>query len=831
VGKFFPERQVADPRIYAYEDLSEQYHGLLKIGETSRSVPVRVAEQYPTKRPGRLPYRIVLDESAMRPDGSTFSDTDVRDLLKLNGFPNPAGEWVKCKSKDVLEAIRALSDYRTVLETSSLDFKMRPEQALAVEKTSSYLASFSLQKEKQTPHFLWNAKMRFGKTFASYQLAKKMGWRKVLVLTFKPAVQDAWRTDLNHVDFKGWQFISKPTPEEISKIDLKGHLVCFGSFQDFLGKNKSGGIKPRNEWVHATHWDCIILDEYHFGAWRDGAKDLISSEEKEEIKNIFGEGIDYYDEELIPISSSFYLYLSGTPFRAIGQGEFIEEQIYNWTYSDEQKAKQAWVGDDNPYKALPRMVLMTYQLPEVVRNIASQGEFNEFDLSAFFSASGEDRQAKFKFEYHVQKWLDLIRGSLIETEVDNLKSGAQKPPFPFSDIRLRNILTHTLWFLPSIASCDAMKNLLAQECNNFYHQYDIIVAAGKKAGIGIHALKQVREKMSNPIKSKTITLTCGKLLTGVSVAPWSGIFMLRNCSSPETYFQAAFRVQTAWKIKNVDGLSPNKEVILKKECYIFDFAPTRALRQIVDYSCNLDISDQNPEKKVEEFCNFLPILAYDGARMQSLNASAILDIAMSGTSGNLLARRWESARLVNVDNLTLSNLLNNEKAMEALMKVEGFRSIGEDIEVIINKSESIKNLKQKANMEDLSRTEKKQLSSEEKEYKTKRKLIQEKLLKFATRIPIFMYLTDFREYTLKDVITKIEPELFKRVTGLDIPDFELLLSLNVFNATIMNNAVFQFKRYEDASLSYSGITTHDNLSVGLWNTSLSGEEFVNLDEV
>ena len=171
------------------------------------------------------------------------------------------------------------------------------------------------------------------------------------------------------------------------------------------------------------------------------------------------------------------------------------------------------------------------------------------------------------------------------------------------------------------------------------------------------------------------------------------------------------------------------------------------------------------------------------------------------------------SRLVNVDNLTLSNLLNNEKAMEALMKVEGFRSIGEDIEVIINKSESIKNLKQKANMEDLSRTEKKQLSSEEKEYKTKRKLIQEKLLKFATRIPIFMYLTDFREYTLKDVITKIEPELFKRVTGLDIPDFELLLSLNVFNATIMNNAVFQFKRYEDASLSYSGITTHDNLSV------------------
>ena len=246
--------------------------------------------------------------------------------------------------------------------------------------------------------------MRFGKLLRLINL-QKMGWRKVLVLTL-PAVQTHGEPILIMLISKV-TIISKPTPEEISKIDLKGHLACLAHFR-ISGKNKSGGIKPRNEWVHATHWDCIILDEYHFGAWRDGAKDLISSEEKEEIKNIFGEGIDYYDEELIPISSSFYLYLSGTPFRAIGQGEFIEEQIYNWTYSDEQKAKQAWVGDDNPYKALPRMVLMTYQLPEVVRNIASLGEFNEFDLSAFFSASGEDRQAKFKFEYHVQKWLDLI---------------------------------------------------------------------------------------------------------------------------------------------------------------------------------------------------------------------------------------------------------------------------------------------------------------------------------------------------------------------------------------------------------------------------------------
>jgi hypothetical protein len=169
--------------------------------------------------------------------------------------------------------------------------------------------------------------------------------------------------------------------------------------------------------------------------------------------------------------------------------------------------------------------------------------------------------------------------------------------------------------------------------------------------------------------------------------------MLRNLSTPETYFQAAFRVQTPWVIKNPDDRSPNREEILKEECYLFDFAPNRALKQIADYACRLNINETNPEKNVEEFINFLPVLAYDGSSMKQIDAAGILDIAMSGTTATLLARRWESALLVNVDNNTLARLMANQDAMNALMNIEGFRTLNQEIETIINKSEAVKKIK------------------------------------------------------------------------------------------------------------------------------------------
>lgn len=836
--EFFPPRPSVNPTIYAYELPNDSKRkGQIKIGYTDRDPNTRIKEQIGATRAA---YKIVFVESAMRPDGGIFSDKNIHALLRRDKIKNPEGEWFICTLNQLRKAIYEIKTGERTEENRVLDFGMRPEQQNAVAKTINYFKSFKKENPNKTPHFLWNAKMRFGKTFTTYQLAKAMKWKKVLVLTFKPAVEDAWREDLNtHIDFKGWTFFSKNEAENISKkTDLsKTNLVCFGSFQDYLGTQKDGSIKVKNEWVHKIEWDCIVFDEYHFGAWRDNAKDLFGkdSEAEKEIeafKEIEKKGFSDDDkvdvlEDILPIKTNHFLYLSGTPFRAINSGEFIEEQIFNWTYSDEQRSKENWNIKDgpNPYASLPRMVMLTYQLPEAITKVADLGEFDGFDLNLFFKAEGEGIKARFKYEDDVQKWLDLIRGSFSDQIVDTLKLKVEKPPLPFSDARLKSILNHTFWFLPSVASCQAMASLLKKRNNQFYHDYKVIIAAGTEAGIGVKALEPVLSAMDEPLHSKTITLSCGKLTTGVSVKPWAGIFMLRNSSSPETYFQAAFRVQTPWVIKNPDNKSPNKEEILKEECYVFDFAPNRALKQIAEYACNLNINETNPEKNVEDFINFLPVLAYDGSSMKQIDAAGVLDIAMSGTTATLLARRWESALLVNVDNNTLQRLMNNEEAMKALMSIEGFRNLNQDIETIINKSDSVKKTK-KEGTERLSDKKKKELSEEEKEYKNLRKQIQDKLIKFATRVPIFMYLTDFRERTLKDVITKLEPKLFRKVTGLHVKDFELLVSLGVFNSALMNDAVYKFKRYEDASLEYTGINKHDlDAKIGGWDTVISKDDY------
>lgn len=830
--ELFPGRDLSiNPQIYAYTE--DQYEGYYKVGDTTRDdVEIRVKEQYPTIRPGnKPPYRIDFTESAMRADGSVFRDHEVHRMLEIMHCPCVGGEWFKCTIDELKKAVHAVKNRLNSATDRTLDFKMRPEQADAVDQTMAYYESAEQDGSSRIPKYLWNAKMRFGKTFAAYQLAKTSGFKKILVLTFKPAVKGPWRDDLSaHVDFQGWQFISRPSSStlftddidtQFSHADKSKPIVCFGSFQDLLGVDRATGtIKVHNEWIHATHWDLVIFDEYHFGAWREKAKELFEKEDDEqEIERLEEEKYDpdsVYDESFLPISTSHYLFLSGTPFRAINSGEFIEEQIFSWTYSDEQRAKEEW--DDsqgsNPYAALPRMVMLTYKMPEAIRKIAMQGEFNEFDLNVFFSTEGKKKEARFIFEPYVQKWLDLLRGQYFETSAEDLKTGTRSP-FPFSDIRLRQVLNHTLWYMPSVDSCYAMKNLLKQKQNSFYHSYRAVVAAGSEAGQGAEAMIPVERAMEDPLKTQTITLTCGKLTTGVTVKPWTGIFMLRNLKQPESYFQAAFRVQSPW--------TAGKEII-KEECYVFDFAPNRTLRQLSEYSCRLNTKEKNPETKVGEFIKFLPVLSYEGNMLRQIDAGEILDIAMSGTSATLLARRWESALLVNVTNDVLARLLANPKALAALMSMEGFRNLNSEIETIINKSEEVKKAK-KEGLDGKSKNEKKELNEAEKEYKSKRKEIQEKLIKFSTRIPIFMYLTDYREVTLQDVITKLEPGLFKKVTGLYVKDFELLKSIGLFNEDIWNDAIFKFRRYEEASLEYTGINKHAGEPVGGWSTVLTPDDY------
>jgi len=829
------------PRIYAYSINDAAHEGLLKIGQTIREVKQRVAEQ--VKTAAIKNYRIELDEPAERDDGTILSDHEVRAALKRKGFENTELEWMRCSIKDVKSVLIELRTGQRITGSHHETFGMRPEQAEAVNKTHAYFHSIWQEDMHAVPRFLWNAKMRFGKTFTTYQLARKLGAKRVLVVTFKPAVEDAWQTDLeSHVDFSGWQYLSRNTDGDPRKISGRKPVVYFGSFQDLLGRDTAGNIKPRNEWIHTINWDLVVFDEYHFGAWRETAKELFEGEEasvaKKETNLEYASGLEEVNQDLselsqregefLPIKTKAYLYLSGTPFRALATGEFIEEQIFNWTYTDEQRAKETFQAANperwNPYGALPQLRLLTYQMPDELLAIANAGEFDEFDLNAFFEASCSDARSRFKHKDDVQKWLDIIRGSYAPQTTEFLKTGS-RPPFPYSDVRLLPYLQHSFWFLPNVAACQAMANLLAEKQNLFWHDYKVIVAAGASAGIGLEALPPVRRAIGSGFETKTITLSCGKLTTGVTVPQWSSILMLRNLKSPETYFQAAFRVQSPWSIKNPNGDNPNEEEILKPVCFVFDFAPTRALRQLSEYGIGLSPNEPNPENAVRELVSFLPVLAYDGANMTQIDAGGILDIAMAGTSATLLARKWESPLLVNVDNDTLRRIMENPEAMAAVERIEGWRALGDNIiETIINKSEKVKDLKKKARNTELTDKEKKTLTEEEKEYKSKRKQVQEKLIKFATRIPAFMYLTDFRENTLQDVITKLEPELFLTVTGLTVKDFHLLVRLKVFNTEQMNQAVFAFRRYEDASLRYTGIESHQGLTnYGLYDTVVARE--------
>jgi len=376
IGELLPEKPEARLRIYAYRIDDDAHAGWLKIGQTTQDVKARVAQQLQTAAISN--YGILLDEPAERDDGSIFTDFQVRARLKKKGFANPTLEWMECSLVDVQTVVTELRTGQQFTGTHHATFAMRPEQAEAVNRTHAYFHSIWKENMHAQPRFLWNAKMRFGKTFATYQLAKKLGAKKVLVVTFKPAVEDAWQRDLeSHVDFDGWQYLSKAAGTDPTTADKKRPLVYFGSFQDLLGRDKAGNIKAKNAWLHETNWDLVVFVEYHFGAWRDNARELFEGEDEieaaKETASEYNSALDQFNEELdelrenetdfLPITTKAYLYLSGTPFRALSTGEFIEEQIFNWTYTDEQRAKEEFAaknpGKWNRYGALPQMRLLT----------------------------------------------------------------------------------------------------------------------------------------------------------------------------------------------------------------------------------------------------------------------------------------------------------------------------------------------------------------------------------------------------------------------------------------------------------------------------------------
>jgi hypothetical protein len=828
---------VRHPKIYAWTDDEHAQVtwtggrdgvGLIKVGFTDRNVNDRIRESRGVKSPTTKPYQLLLAEAALTDVGEVFRDHSVHAqlvragatrALDVDGTPT---EWFEATVEEIRAAINAVrSGLQLDRLTERASFPMRAEQRAAVEETAVYFRDHA--DDGQPPHFLWNAKMRFGKTFTSYQLARQMGWTRVLVLTYKPAVEASWRDDLEgHTDFTDWRFKGKD--DSAADLDDRTPLVWFASFQDVLGTDDDGQPKSKNEDLYLTTWDVVIIDEYHFGAWREAARSLYvptlggdPTERREHATPDIALDVGAADVEAalgeLRLDIRHYLYLSGTPFRALTQGEFLEDQVFNWTYADEQRAKTTWNDDSpKPYASLPTMHLFAYRMPDALRQVALNN-VSQFSLTEFFGTSrGGDGPPKFIHEAEVQKWLDLLRGQDV-TSLWSSVSNNVRPPLPYEDTSLLIALQHTVWYLPSVDACLAMRDLLAAPNNTFYRDYRVVVAAGAGVGTGARALPPVQQAIGLvPQNSKSITLSCGKLLTGVTVPAWTGILMLRELKSPETYFQAAFRVQSPWTSKVADvEIGGEQELIHKHDCFVIDFSPNRALQLVVDYATKFDdevASERDQQKAVEEFLEFLPVLVFEGYGMSQLRAADVIDYLTRGTSASMLARRWNSSELITLNLAAMQTLLANPDLIASLEQVEMFRNLKDDLTAMISTN---KELKQK-------RLADKKLDKDDKKRRKdaadRRETLRKRLQHFVTRIPAFMYLTDDREATIKDIITQHETDLFEQVTNLTLEHFQQLVDAGVFDDGKMNDAVWKFRQFEDPSLDYISERPHGQLRGG-----------------
>ncbi|WP_214056875.1 GIY-YIG nuclease family protein [Nocardioides aquaticus] len=806
--------------------------GLIKVGETTKPTAFeRIKQQLNTAYPGLRGVDILLEEEAKRSDGSWFGDRDVHRALVTQGISKEQ-EWFEATLDEVKAALVAVRNGTAYESQRTQDFPMRPEQEDAVAQTAGYFLSQG--GGTHAPKVLWNAKMRFGKTFTAYQLAREMGFKRTLVLTYKPAVQSAWRDDLlGHVDFEGWHFVDRTTPVNVADelADGADPLVWFASFQDITGKAAGGGIKERNETLHYIEWDCIVLDEYHFGAWRDGARDLYDPTEKElaEVE----EPDDWVTEEDLGLNSKHYLYLSGTPFRAITNGEFTEDAVFNWTYVDEQNAKAHWDDADgqNPYVDLPGMKMYAYEIGAPATEWANDGEFNGFSLTEYFKAQKADPESKskkvergtytFNDETRVKDFLEMLRGKLTEQmKVQLLGVSGKKAPFPYESADFRDAIQHSVWYMADVGSCFAMRDIL--EAHPYFNGFEIHVAAGAGAGMGAEAKPPVEKaikKARDQRLSGSITLSCGKLMTGVTIREWGAILMLRSLKSPESYFQSAFRVQSPWSYRTAGGSID----VQKDTVYVFEFDPNRALTLVAEYGMKLATTGETtPQQAIGDLMNYLPIFQFSGGQMRQLDAADVLNIATTGVGASALAARWNSPVLVDVNEHTLSALLEHPDLLEALEQIEDFRNLANMAQQVVTSTKKLKKVEREKGKNNLDDDEK----TERKESNSARKQIREKLQKFLAKIPVFMYVTDFREESLKDVIESLDSELFTRVTGLTVKDFRLLNRLGLFNAQHMNAAIYQFKSFENASLHYADEAVPDGTGtkVGLWDKRIDASQ-------
>jgi superfamily II DNA or RNA helicase len=624
-------------KIYGYTLPEVPSHdGYVKIGDTTRDAATRVFEQVGT---AGLNPDILFEKLARKSDGNWFRDKELHRYFKLNGierrdFNGRADEWFYFNG--TLEKAEELTDkfierdYEEIqIADDKFDYILRNEQQQAVEKTLEYYLGNDEEKE-----FLWNAKPRFGKTLTAYDFIRNLQTKNVLIVTNRPAIANSWYDDFEK--FIAWQepqmkFVSETDAlsgkamsrdQYIDHLDTTTHenpsQIAFISLQDLKGAKFAGGRYEKLDWVAGLDWDVLVIDEAH-------------------------EGIDTKktDRAFSQLKRKFTLHLSGTPFKALANNKFHESQIFNWSYVDEQQAKEEWdetIGS-NPYESLPTLNLFTYQMSKMIKDEVTAGlqiedETNidyAFDLNEFFRVKDN---GKFEYEKSVMRFLD------------NLSSGK----FPFSEDQYRNELNHTFWLLPRVKAAKALEKLL--KAHPTFKDYAIVLAAGD--GVSIQEDLEVEaldvkentksfDKVRSAIEKydKTITLSVGQLTTGVTIPEWTAVFMLNNIESPSLYFQAAFRSQNPYEFEEEGRL------YRKENAYIFDFSPDRTLRLYDEFANNLTSGSSKTsgerKRKIKKLLNFFPVIAEDEeGTMHEIDASEVLTIPSRIASREVVKRGFMS---------------------------------------------------------------------------------------------------------------------------------------------------------------------------------------------
>lgn len=738
--------------IYVFRINDAAHEGCLKIGEATcddesviglapNSKPLNEAarkriNQY-TQTAG-IRYDLLHTELTLYNRGGlrSFNDKEVHAVLERSGVKrkvfdkeNKANEWFVTTLDVVKRAIAAVKEGKESLSPGEVTngrspIVFRPEQREAIEKTG--------RQFRKGNQMLWNAKMRFGKTLSALQVVKDMDFRRTLILTHRPVVDSGWFEDFGKIfyDRNDFAYGSKNNGESHESLERRAktdglHYVYFASMQDLRGSELVGGNFDKNNEVFATPWDLVIVDEAHEGTQTELGKAVMAELVKEDTK---------------------VLRLSGTPFNLLD--DFKENEIYTWDYVMEQRAKYEWdkthFGDPNPYAALPAMNIYTYDLGRLLKEFVDEDV--AFNFREFFRV---DKNGGFIHERDVTAFLNL----LTKEDKDSC--------YPFASEEYRNVFRHTLWMVPGVKEAKALSALLQRHPVFQYFHIVNVAGDGDEDEENRGALEMVNEAIGkDPDQTCTITLSCGRLTTGVSVPAWTAVFMLSGSynTAASSYMQTIFRVQTP---ATINGR-------VKEQCYVFDFAPDRTLKVLAEtakISAKAGKTSQDDRKTMGDFINFCPVISIEGSRMDKFDVPRMLEQLKKVYVERVVRNGFEDNSLYNDELLKLGDLELQE--FDDLKKIIGqTKAMPKTNQVDIN-NQGLNN-EEYEEKEKLEKKPKKELTEEEKrrleelKKKTKNREAAISILRgISIRMPLLIYGAELdnetEEITIDNFAEKIDP--------------------------------------------------------------------------